>query len=88
MTSGKKDNENALEVSYYIAYCIAKYGKNYTIAKYLISPFIKDAVFWMFGEEHVHKINTISIPNNTMSWRIQDMSDDVETVVVDRIRKR
>lgn len=68
------------------SYPIAKYGKNHTIAENLISPCIIDAVQYIFGEENVKKINSISLPNNTISRRFQDMSEDFELTVIDRIK--
>lgn len=81
-----KEYENAVEASYRISYRIARCGKNHTIAENLISPCIKDAVRCMLGEEHVRKMNSIPLSNSTISRRIQDMSDDVETTVIDRIK--
>jgi len=81
-----KDNQNAIEASYRISYRIAKCGKNHTIAENLISPCIKDTVQCMFGEENVKKINSIPHSNNTIYRRIQDMSVDIELIVIDRIK--
>jgi len=81
-----KDNQNAIEASYRISYRIAKCGKNHTIAENLIFPCIKDTVQCMFGEENVKKINIIPLSNNTISRRIQDMSENIELTVIDRIK--
>jgi|UniRef100_A0A2S2QK75 hypothetical protein len=81
--SANKDNQNAIEASYRIAKC----GKNHTIAEDLISPCIKDTVQCMFGEKNVKKINSIPLSNNTISRRIQDISEDIELTVIDRINK-
>ncbi|XP_043914064.1 zinc finger BED domain-containing protein 5-like [Protopterus annectens] len=84
--SGNKDYENAVEASYRISYRIAKCGKSHTIAETLISPCITDAVRCMLGEEHVRKMTTIPLSNNTISRRIEDMSDDVEMTLIGRIK--
>lgn len=81
-----KDYENAVEASYRISYRIAKCGKNHTIAENLISPCIKDAVRCMLGEEHVRKMNSIPLSNNTINRRIQDISEEIEATVIDRIK--
>ena len=40
----------------------------------------------MLGEEHVRKMDTIRLSNNTVSQRIQDMYDEVEAKVKGRIK--
>lgn len=87
LSSANKDNENAVEASYRISYHIAKHGKNHTAAENLIFNCIKDAVSCMLGEEHVKKIEKIPLSNNTVSRRIRDMSNYVETSVVEKIKK-
>lgn len=84
--AGNKDNENAVEASHRISYHIAKRGKNHTIAEDLIAPCIKDAVQCMFGQDYVRKINTIPFPNNTVSRRIKDMSDNIEETVIQKLK--
>lgn len=75
-------NENAIEASYDISYCISCCSNSHTIVEVLI----QEAVQRMLGE-HVWKMNTILLSNNTKSRRIQDVSDDVETAVIGRIFK-
>lgn len=58
----------------------------HTIVENLISPCIQDAVQCMLGKEHVQKMNGIHLLNNTISRRTQDMFDDVEATVIDRIK--
>lgn len=86
LVSTNKDNENATEASYRISYHIAKRGKNHTIAEDLIAPCIKDAVQCMFGQDYIRKVNTIPLSNNTVSRRIQDMSDHIEERVLEQLK--
>jgi len=69
-----KSTEAGLEASYCIALRIAKNKKPHTIGENLIKPCIIDAVKLVLGEQHVEKINKISLSNNTIKNRIEDMS--------------
>ncbi|GBM21774.1 Zinc finger BED domain-containing protein 5 [Araneus ventricosus] len=40
----------------------------------------------MFGEDHVQKINNIPLSNSTNSWRIKDMTIDIEATINERIK--
>lgn len=86
LRSSNNDLENAIEASYLVSYRIAKCGKNHTIAENLVLPCIKDVVRCMLGEDQEKKINNIPLSNNTISRRIQDMSDDVEQTIISRIK--
>lgn len=75
-------NEDAVEASFGISYRIAKSGKNHTIGENLILTSIKDAVSCMFGKDHVHKINSIPLSNDTVSSRFKDISNDIEEAIL------
>lgn len=83
----KSDSAKATKASYYVSYHIARRGKNHTIGENLISPCMKDAVRCMLGEESAKKMSLIPLSNNTVSRRIQDMSDDVEATVISHVKQ-
>ncbi|XP_025420883.1 zinc finger BED domain-containing protein 5-like [Sipha flava] len=81
-----KSTEAGLEASYCIALRIAKNKKPHTIGENLIKPCILDAVKLVLGEQHVEKINKISLSNNTIKNRIEDMSKNILDTVLNEIK--
>ena len=65
---------------------IAKAKKPHTIAEELLLPATKDIVRVMLGAEYVNKLNTISLSNNTVSRRIDDMSADIMEQVIHEMK--
>ena len=76
----------AIEASYLVALRIAKAKKPHTIAEELLLPATKDIVQVMLGAEYVNKLNTISLSNNTVSRRIDDMSADIMEQVIHEMK--
>ena len=87
-SGGKYQQQNvaAIEASYLVALRIAKAKKPHTIAEDLLFPATKDIVRIMFGTEYVNKLNTISLSNNTISRRIEDMSADIIEQVIQEMK--
>ena len=85
---GKYQQQNmaAIEASYLVALRIAKAKKPHTIAEELLLPATKDIVRVMLGAEYVNKLNTISLSNNTVSRRIDDMSADIMEQVIQEMK--
>jgi len=85
---GKYQQQNlaAIEASYLVAFRIAKAKKPHTIAEELLLPATKDIVRVMLGAEYVSKLNTISLSNNTVSRRINDMSADIMKQVIQEMK--
>ena len=85
---GKYQQQNmaAIEASYLVALRIDKAKKPHTIAEELLLPATKDIVRVMLGAENDNKLNTISLPNNTVSRRIDDMSADTMEQVIQKIK--
>ena len=80
------ENAKAVEVSYRVAKLIAKTGKPHTIGEDLILPAAKEMVGVMIGEKAAKQLNLISLSDNTVKRRIDDMAEDVLKQLVSRIR--
>jgi hypothetical protein len=66
---------------------VAKKMKLHTIAESVILPACCKIVDIMFGEEYEKEILKIRMSDNTISRRIQDMSEHVESQVKANIKE-
>ncbi len=80
-------NSQALEASYLVSLRIAKTGKPHTIGETLILPAAKDIVSSILGEEAAKKLNVLSLSDNIVSRRIQEMSDQVKENLLENVKK-
>uniref|UniRef100_A0A8C9RPX8 Zinc finger BED domain-containing protein 5-like n=1 Tax=Scleropages formosus TaxID=113540 RepID=A0A8C9RPX8_SCLFO len=71
-------SNKCLEASYCISQRVARLGKSHTIAEALILPAAKDICQVMFGESFAQQIGDIPLSNNTVSYHISDMANDIE----------
>ena len=78
-------NEKALYASYLISLRIAKTGKPHTLGETLVLPAIKDTVEVFFGDKSKKEIEAIPISNDTVTRRIDEMSQWVENQVIERV---
>ena len=78
-------NEKSLFVSYLIGLRIAKAGKPHTVGKTLVLPAIKDAVKVFFGDKSEKEIGSVTISNNPVTRRIDEMAQWLENRVIQRI---
>lgn len=67
-----------MHVSYLISLRIAKAGKPHTIGENLVLPAIKDTVEVMFGDKFSKDVENIPLSNDTVTRRINDMSQWTE----------
>ncbi|CAG5026245.1 unnamed protein product [Parnassius apollo] len=80
-------NESALLASYKVAYRVAKTGKPHTIAENLILPAALDMVEIMVSKQEANKLKNIPLSDNTISRRINDMANDIQEQVVEKLKK-
>ncbi|XP_068223938.1 protein FAM200C-like [Palaemon carinicauda] len=71
------EEKPALQSSYEVAYRIVKCKKPHTIAEKLIKPCTEKMVELMIGPEAKKKIQQVSLSNDTIRRRIDDMAADV-----------
>ena len=77
---------NAVRASYEVAYLIAIQKKPHTAAEELIMPGAEILVRNMCGKSETKKLSRVSVSNNTIRCRIDDVVEDVEMQVVVEIK--
>lgn len=78
-------NENALRASYLVANRIAKAKKPFTVGEELILPSTKDICREILGEAVVEKIAHVPLSASTVTRRIEEIAEDIETQLLERI---
>ena len=72
--------------SFKVAYRIAKCKKLHTIVKELVLPAALDLVSTIIGESAAQKLKAFPLSNNTISRRIDKITDDVNDHLVAKMR--
>ncbi|GFW88501.1 protein FAM200B [Trichonephila clavipes] len=75
-------NEKALLTSYKVSYKIVRCKKPHTIAEELILPAAIEIVETMFGDNFAKELQSIPLSNDTVSRRIDDITEDVNSFSV------
>ncbi|XP_074477029.1 SCAN domain-containing protein 3-like [Sebastes fasciatus] len=78
-------NASALRASYLVANRIAKAKKPFTIGEELILPATKDICRELLGEAAVKKIAQVPLSASTVTRRIEEIAEDIETQLLERI---
>lgn len=86
ITSFSQSNINGVEASFVASLRIAKCGKAHTIGESLILPAAKDIVRCVLGEKSAKQLDIVSLSNNTVSRRIEQMASDVKDTVILQIK--
>ncbi|XP_068209161.1 zinc finger BED domain-containing protein 5-like [Palaemon carinicauda] len=75
-----------VKASYEVALLVAKNMKAHTIAESLIMPAAKILVSHVIEEEAVAELESVSVSNNTVQRRIEEMSVDIADQVVEGVK--
>ena len=79
-------SNKALEASYAIAKIIAKTKQPHTINESLVLSY-REIVKIMINESAVKEVENVSLSDNSISKRIDDMSDDIQSQLKDSLIK-
>ncbi|GBM23703.1 Zinc finger BED domain-containing protein 5 [Araneus ventricosus] len=82
----KTDNQKITEASYKVSYRIALAGEAHVIVESLIKPCVQDIVSCVLGESYSKQVESVSLSNNTVKKRINDIADDIELELVSRLQ--
>ncbi|GFX24822.1 uncharacterized protein TNCV_4489131 [Trichonephila clavipes] len=86
-TAHTSTNNRVLEASYQISLFIAKTGKNHTIGENLIKPSIS-AFLKTVLEKDDKDAKAISLRKNTVTRRIDEMDENIEKQLVEKLKTR
>jgi hypothetical protein len=85
MGKGTTVSEKAQVASYKVAEIIAKKMQPHTVAEDVILPACKEIVKSMLGDGAGKEIFLVPLSNDTISRRIDDMSSDIQSHVVEKL---
>ena len=80
-------NVSALRASFLVANRIAKTKKPFTIGEEFILPSTKDICREVLGEAAVQKVSCVPLSASTISRRIDEMAEDIEAQLLERIKE-
>ncbi|KAK0146678.1 Protein FAM200B [Merluccius polli] len=79
-------NDKAQLASYMVSYHVATEKQPHTIAERLILPAAIDMVSTVIDEQSAGKLKCIPLSNNTVSCKINDISDNLEKQLISRLK--
>ncbi|XP_008189561.1 SCAN domain-containing protein 3-like, partial [Acyrthosiphon pisum] len=82
-----RENEKLMEASYEIALLIAKDKKPHTIGESLVKPCLFTACKTILNEESCAKVAKISLSNDTIKRRIDEMAHDLKNQIIEKLNK-
>lgn len=82
----QKNKEKIVEASYHIAFIKAQQKNPHTLGETLIKPSILKSVEIVLGEESKRKISEISLSDNTMKRRINELALDIQNQLIQKLK--
>ena len=82
----RQQTSKVVEASYEFAMLIAKRKKSHNIGETLIKPSVLRAAELVLGKDSANKLSQISLSNNTIKERIDEISQDIKDQVLDQVR--
>jgi hypothetical protein len=79
-------NENLVLASYEVSKLIAETGYPHTICEKLILPALKIITSRVYGIKRSNQLNSLSLSNNTVKRRVEDMAKNIEETLIHRIQ--
>jgi len=80
-------NHVIIEASHVASFLIAQSNKPHTIRETLIKPCMLDCASIVLGKPAEQKLRDISLSNNTVKRRIDDIAADIEEKVIAKIKE-
>ncbi|XP_068207463.1 protein FAM200C-like [Palaemon carinicauda] len=75
-----------VEASYELSLLISKAKKPHSVRETLVKPCLLRAANTVLGEESQRKLSKISLSDNTVKRRIDELSEDIKEQVLDKIK--
>ena len=82
----RQQTDAIVKASYEVSYKIAREKKPHTIGETLVKPCMLQCVKLVLGEAAHNKMTQISLSNNTIRSRINDMAESIKNQVVQKVR--
>ncbi|GBO26869.1 Zinc finger BED domain-containing protein 5 [Araneus ventricosus] len=82
----KTDNQKITEASYKVSCRIALAGEAHVIGESLIKPCVQDIVSCVLGQSYSKQFESVSLSNNTVKKRINDIADDIKLELISRLQ--
>uniref|UniRef100_A0A8C2VH41 Zinc finger MYM-type containing 6 n=1 Tax=Chinchilla lanigera TaxID=34839 RepID=A0A8C2VH41_CHILA len=79
--------KSLVKASYLIAFQIAASKKPFSIAEELIKPYLVEMCSEVLGSSAGDKMKTIPLSHNTIGYRIDELSADIEDQLIQKVRE-
>ncbi|XP_072387391.1 protein FAM200C-like [Diabrotica undecimpunctata] len=80
-------SEKVLKALYELSLLIAKEKKSHIIGETLVKPCLLKVADIILGTQSKQKLSQISVSDNTVKRRIDDMAEDIQNQVVDAVKQ-